>query len=222
MTPPLTGILGGTFDPVHLGHLELAEEAPRWLRLSGVLLMPCATPPHKTGRRLAPATHRLNMLRLALRNRPGMDVCELEVSRGGINYSIDSLRALRDADSPCDPVFMLGMDSLLDLPTWSRFDELLEEFHLLAFDRPSLRLEEVRERLHPAVLARLVELYAGSAPAQATRESRVFHADLSPIPVSSRAVRRRAWRGESLDALVPPAVAAYIQDNGIYRQEERH
>lgn len=222
MTPQAVGVLGGSFDPVHLGHVALARQASRWLRLSRVLLVPCATPPHKPARRLAPAADRLAMLSLAVNDLPDVQVSALEIRRGGVSYSIDSLRLLRDGEPKCDPVFILGMDSLLEIPTWRCFETLLEEFHLLAFDRTTQRLEAVHERLHEAVRARLQRLDPDGEPLDvppATRQriTRVYHATLPPIPASSRAIRQAACRGAALDALVPPAVAEYIQDNGIYR-----
>lgn len=219
---PVVGVLGGTFDPVHLGHLAMAETALRLLDLERVLLMPSATPPHKSRPRLTPARHRAAMLRLAVEGRQGLEVCTMELDSGGVCYTVDSLRRLRRGPPPVCPVFVLGMDSLLDIGTWRDHEDLLWEFDLAVMDRPGAALVEVRDRLLPRVADSLVEIgrHGPDDPPglfQHGAGGRVFHLPMAEVPVSSTEVRQRAARREDLDGLVPPAVDRYIRSNDLYR-----
>jgi len=221
------GVLGGTFDPVHVGHLELARSALRRLPLAGVALLPCAVPPHKVAPHLAPAIHRRAMLDLAVADDPRLTVCTVELDRGGVSYTLETMRTLRRGAAGRNPVFLMGMDSLLDLPTSYRCELLLDEFHLVVFDRCDRSLRDVRRELHPAVAARLLEVGdAGPGtgaldPPDETRPARVFHVLQKLTDVSSREIRDRVRRGQSLGDLVPAAVGEYIQTNRLYAREDR-
>ncbi|HKQ60156.1 MAG TPA: nicotinate (nicotinamide) nucleotide adenylyltransferase [Candidatus Polarisedimenticolaceae bacterium] len=215
--PPVVGVLGGSFDPVHVGHLALAEAVRRALPLSRVLLLPCAVPPHKPQRLLGAAEHRAAMLRLALEDHPGLELCTLELERGGVCYTIDTLRTLRRSQPPRDPVFLLGMDSLVELPTWRFYPQLLAEFDWVALDRAGSELEQVRSRLDEEVLSRLRPDLSGLGDRPLGSGGRVLHLAVTPPDVSSSEVRARAAASESLDGLVPPAVARYIHREGLYR-----
>jgi nicotinate-nucleotide adenylyltransferase len=218
--PPLpVGVLGGTFDPVHVGHLEIAERVRSRLGLSRMLLLPTARPPHKAPGELAPVADRAAMLRLALRDVPALEICALELDPNRVSYTVDSLRALRCGDpTPCLPLFVLGMDALAQIASWRSSDAILGEFDLVVVDRPDRR----RSDLDPRVAQRIVELPADLPPGLAPGTGgRIFHLPLVPIPVSSSVIRRRAARGEDLSGLVPPAVAEYIERTGLYRKESR-
>lgn len=227
MRPEPIGVLGGTFDPVHVAHVELARCALERLPLARVVLLPCAIPPHKDAPDLSAAVHRKAMLDLAVAGHPGIEVSTLELERGGVSFTLDTLRAMRHGPPAACPVFVMGMDSLLELPTWHGFENLVGEFHLIAFDRPDRALEQVRDRLHPALLGRLREV--GNAPPDPgalgppgeDRPATVFHVPHEVLHVSSREIRTRVGRGLPIDDLVPPGVAGYIQDNGIYRREDQ-
>jgi GTP-binding protein len=218
---PVVGVLGGTFDPVHFGHLAMAEAAQRFLGLDRVLLLPSAIPPHKSRPRLTSAQHREAMLRLAVEGRPGMEVSTLELDSGEVCYTIDTLRRLRRGPPPCRPVFVLGTDSLLEIGTWRDHEGLMREFDLAAVDRPGSILQESRARLLEPAAQSLVELDerepAASAPPDLGSGGRIFHLRMAAHPVSSTEVRRLAAEGRSLDGLVPAAVARYIRSNDLYR-----
>jgi nicotinate-nucleotide adenylyltransferase len=214
---PVVGLLGGSFDPVHLGHLALAETARRRLGLERMLMLLTATPPHKPQGSLAPVEHRLAMLRLALRGQPGLELCELDLTGERVRFTIETLRALRDARPACRPVFVLGMDSLLEIESWKEHQRLLEEFDLAVMDRPGRRLGELRGRLPEAAAQRLTSL-AGARPAPGAG-GRVFHLPVEPVPVSSTEIRSRVAAGLPVERLVPPGVAEYIRVFGLYREE---
>jgi nicotinate-nucleotide adenylyltransferase len=209
-----TGVFGGTFDPVLRGLVALAEHALRELELECVLCVPCAIPPHKHPLQLAVASHRLAMLELALADRTPLVASELELTRGGVSFTIDTLSELQ-RDSPASIlVFIMGMDSLVDLPTWKEFREILDRFDLVVVDRDRLDSRSVRERLHPDVASRL---RSGSWTARPRNDTHgIYHLGMDRVPVSSRRIRERVARGESLDDLVPPAVARYIQEQRLY------
>jgi nicotinate-nucleotide adenylyltransferase len=215
---PAVGVLGGSFDPVHLGHLALAEHARRELGLPRMLLLPTAVPPHKPSAALSPIQHRLAMLRLAVAGTPGLEICELELAPEQVRYTIDTLTALRDGEPPCRPVFVLGMDSLTEIETWREYRRLLEQFDLAVMDRPEGRPSEARPRLPAEAARRLVALKG--APEDLGAGGRVFHLPVEPVAISSTEIRSRVAQGLPVDALVPPAVAGYIRSSGIYREEE--
>jgi len=219
--PPVIGVLGGSFDPVHLGHLQLAGHVGDELHFDRTLMVLSATPPHKDVTALSPAGQREAMLRLAVADRPRLEISRLELDREGICYTIDSLRALRDG-SQCRPVFILGMDALADLPTWRDYRDLLREFDLVAVDRQGADLAHLEHSLDPAIAERLVAL--NDAEARSNPDigagGHVFHLPMEVIPIAASEIRRLAALGHDVSHLVPPAVARYIQTTGIYRREE--
>lgn len=216
--PPWVGVLGGSFDPVHVGHVRIAEAVRSSFSLPRVLLVPAATPPHKPDAPMASAHHRLAMLELALAGLEGLEASTIELDRGGLSYTVDTLRSLRDdrAD-PVLPLFILGMDSLLEISTWKQPGALMAEFALVVVDRPGRREPDSPDRPWETVAARpgagASALRRGGGPGSRYRLA------LEPIDVSSSRVRALAARGASLAGLVPPAVARYIQQEDVYSQE---
>jgi nicotinate-nucleotide adenylyltransferase len=216
------GVLGGSFDPVHLGHLHAAEGLRRSLALSRVLLLPAAIPPHKHAESLSPPAHRRAMLELALAGQSGLELCALELERGVVAYTIDTLRLLRGGRPPLRPIFLLGSDLLAQLPSWHSWREIVSEFDLAIVDRSRPVLERSPPELQREIAGRWIELpeVAGDvAELDPGRGGRLFHLALAPLPISASEVRRRAATGASLVDLVPPAVAAYIQRSSLYRRE---
>jgi nicotinate-nucleotide adenylyltransferase len=197
-----TGVLGGTFDPPHLGHLILAEEARCALALDRVLLVPAAQPWRKSDRAVSPAAARLAMLRLAVAGDPYFDVSTLEIDRGGPTYTVETLAALRAELAPVDELyFILGEDALLDLPRWRDPAGII-------------RLARV------AVAARDGDLSADLAALEQQIPGIRARVDVVPMPqigISSTEIRRRVREGGSIRFLVPPAVAGYIAEQGLYR-----
>lgn len=212
MSRPLVGVLGGTFDPVHLGHLHVASSVAHRLAFPRMLLIPSAQPPHKARPGMAAAADRVEMLRLAVEGRPGLEVCDLEVRRGGTSYTIETLRALRDGDPPCAPVFVAGLDAWLEIATWRDPVRLREEFDFAVVARPGAG--PAGEGAFPLTPA------PGPVP-DLGRGGRAFLVTIDPMDVSSSLVRARAGAGLPLDGLVPPAVARYIQARSLYREENR-
>ena len=227
---PRVGVLGGTFDPVHFGHLHAAEQARRVFALPRVLLVPCATPPHKSRPDITPAAHRLAMLRAAAAGRDGLEVSDLEIARGGVSFTFETLSALASGPAPVRPLLILGVDALREIGTWYRHHDLLREFDLIAVDRPSDGAAPAGAGLLeiPAELADLTVPVACEAGAGATAGSgagpaprRIYLVRIAPLPISSSRVRELAAAREPISGLVPDAVARYIQEQGLYRKEAR-
>jgi nicotinate-nucleotide adenylyltransferase len=211
------GVLGGSFDPVHRGHLALGRHAIRTLGLSRVLLLPCAEPPHKPDRALVARHHRLEMLYLAAEDRQGLEISTLEIARGGVRFTIDTLRALRSTTPALAPVFLCGSDALADIGSWRDYATLLAEFDFAAAIRPSdgggmgsdRWPDEVSRRLTPVPPADGDALGAGG---------HIYRLDVPPLAISSSLVRARCASGQSVEELVPARVARYIQRHRLYAE----
>jgi len=219
------GVLGGTFDPVHLGHLHAARCVRLAFALSEVVLVPSAIPPHKSRPGLAPMEDRLAMVRLAAREETWLSVSTAELDRGGVSYTIDTLTEMRGTRPHARPLFILGTDAFLELRTWREPDALVRRFDLVVVDRPGSSLPAGAPDPALASLLQTVPFSpgAGLALLDAPRpaQGRVFRLEIPLCDVSSSEVRRCIARGAPLDLLVPPAVARYIQDQGLYLMEGR-
>jgi len=199
------GIFGGSFDPIHRGHLAVAEAAREARRLDRVLFVPAASPPHKESRELAPARHRLAMVRLAIDGRKGFETSTVEVDRGGISFTVDTVDELRSREGPGATWFLLvGSDSLLDLPSWKDVHRLLRDVEIVSLHRRGAPRDAIG-RLRSSLSAEEVE-----------RLERGF-LEIEPVDVSATEVRDRARAGRPLDDLVPEPVSAYIVRHELYR-----
>ncbi len=204
--PGSLGILGGTFDPIHHGHLAIAEEVRETLGLERVLLVPAANPPHKPGRPVTSARHRLAMVELAVAGNAAFAVSRLELDRGGASYTVDTLLALR-ADrggDASDPWLILSAEALAGFPTWREPDRILELSRLAVVPRAGHELLDGG-------------WVAGHLPG---REDRIRFLPGPLLPISGSVVRRRAAVGRSVRYLVPDAVARYIADHRLYTGPE--
>jgi nicotinate-nucleotide adenylyltransferase len=194
------GILGGTFDPIHIGHLILAEEAWHQLGLDQVLLAPAADPPHKRGQGKSPADHRVRMVELAIADNAHLALSRIDVDRPGPHYTLDMVRLLRGQYGPgASLYFLMGLDSLADLPTWHRPLDLMQQCHLVAFSRPDAAFDwEALEMALPGVRSRVI---------------------LLPMPllqISGSDLRDRARQGRPLRYQVLPQVERYIHEQQLY------
>jgi len=212
------GVLGGSFDPVHRGHVALACHALRTLGLERVLLLPCADPPHKPDRALAARYNRLEMLYLAVEDRQGLEVSTFEIARGGVCYTIDTLRALRTSAPSLAPVFLCGSDTLADVASWRSHEALLAEFDFAAVIRPD-DAGGPRDPGWPDFVARRVAPLPPPGGAALGAGGRVFCLEIPPLAVSSSLVRARQATGRPADDLVPARVARYIQRHRLYSEE---
>jgi len=195
------GLLGGTFNPPHLGHVVCAEEARDALELDVVRLVPAAVPPHKAVPGDPGVQVRLELCRAATAGYPGLEVSAIEAGRPGPSYTVDTLRALHD-DSPGDELtFIVGGDQAHGLPTWREPEAILELARLGVAEREELRRQDVLDRL---------------AGMRGVPERLAFF-DMPRVDISSTLVRRRVAAGRSVRHLVPPAVADRIASLDLYR-----
>jgi nicotinate-nucleotide adenylyltransferase len=199
------GILGGTFNPIHLAHLIIAETVREHYHLQKVLFIPSARPPHKTDPDIIPAVHRAELVRLAIADNPFFEFSDIEVKRRGRSYSVETLRALRAADTqPPDYFFIIGSDSVPELRTWKNIEELARLCTFVVVPRPTWELDRIvgTDLGLPDWLAQSVL-------------SHVVHAPL--VGISSTEIRDRIRAGKSIRYLVPGAVEEYILVLNLYR-----
>jgi len=189
------GILGGSFNPVHYGHLHMALLAREEADFDTVIFVPARRPPHKQGGELAPAAARLAMLRAALREEERTEVSVLELEANGPRYTIETLTRLRQDRPGEELLFLMGLDSLLELPGWREPDRLVEEFGVVVIDRPG----------------------CPRPPAGDPWAARCRFVEGNPFAISSSLVRRRIGEGLPIRHLVPPAVEEYIKSHDLYR-----
>ena len=212
------GLFGGTFDPIHLGHLRAAAEVRRRTRLDRILFIPSYRPPHKAKGGTAPAADRLRMVEIACRRRAGVEASPIEVEARGKSYSIRTLRHVRRLRPAARLFFIVGIDAFLDIGTWHEYEKVLAECFFLVTGRPGFDLERARDVLGGRLRSSIGTLEeAGDLAGAASPRSRVILTGIRALDVSSTAVRDRIRRGRSLDGLVPRGVAAYIREHRLYQ-----
>jgi nicotinate-nucleotide adenylyltransferase len=212
------GLFGGTFDPIHCGHLRAAAEVRRKARLDRILFVPSYTPPHKVSGTGASAADRLRMVELACRRRSGFEPSAIEVEAGEKSYSILTLRKLRARAPEARLFFILGVDAFLEIGTWREYRRVLQECLFIVTGRPGFDLERAREVLGGRLRDSIDRFPAGAvAGGTLPPETRVFLLPIRALDVSSTVVRERVRRGRPLKGLVPEAVAAYIRRHRLYR-----
>ncbi len=195
------GIFGGTFDPIHIGHLILAEEAWFQLSLSCVYLVPAGDPPHKQARKLTPVADRLRMCELATLDIDYIKVSRIDADRPGPNYTSDMVRLVgRQVDPQMEIYFLMGMDSLRDLPTWHEASWLVENCTLVALSRHDVKLDwQKLEAELPGVRERVIIL------------------DMPELEIASHTIQERVRKGQPIRHQVPRPVEEYIYAHHLYR-----
>lgn len=194
------GVLGGTFDPIHVGHLAAADAVRRALALDQVLLVPARHPPHRGQHPDASPYHRFAMVALAVAGADGLVASDLELGRPGPSYTSTTLRTLHARGLPAAGIyFITGADAFAEITTWKDYPEILELAHFVVVDRPGVS--------------------RASLPAAPAHAVGVVFVEAATPEVSSTAIRRRIRAGESIAGLVPDLVGAHIERHGLYRGE---
>ena len=186
------GVFGGAFDPVHTGHLVLASQCREQLALDAVWLVPNGSPPHKDPRGLADAGTRVEMLELATAGDPGLVVSRIEIDRGGVSYTVDTLETIADDDPERELFLLLGADSVADLTNWYQPERICELARVVAVNR------------------------GGTTGETAVIGCQIEEVTIPAIDVSSSDIRRRIRQGRSIRHLVPRAVEAYVIEHAVY------
>jgi nicotinate-nucleotide adenylyltransferase len=197
------GLFGGSFDPVHYGHLLLAECCREQCRLDAVWFLPTAVPPHKRNRKLTPAARRIEMLELAVAGNPAFSVCRYETDRGGVNYTVDTLSHFHDEAPSRELFFLVGADMLLDLPNWRNAARVCELAVPIVVRRPGCQINF-------GCLRKI-------ASAERIKRFRQHQVEMPEIGISGTGLRRRVRAGQSIRYQVPRGVEMYIAAHKLYR-----
>jgi nicotinate-nucleotide adenylyltransferase len=214
--PPLLAIFGGTFDPVHFGHLRAAVEARESLQLDHLILLPAGNPPHRSGT-FASAGHRLAMLRLAVKNDPDLPVDPREVQREGYSWMVDTLAEFRAEIGPGQPLaLLLGQDAVNQLDSWKEWRRLFDLAHIIIMQRPDSAHRysaELLAEIEPRLVRELAAL-------QQQPGGLVLPLEVTQLAISSTDIRQRLQTGQSCRYLLPAEVIGYIRQHGLYHDPE--
>lgn len=209
------GILGGTFDPIHYGHLRIADEVGAALGLAQVRLIPAGNPYHRpAGAPLTPRLQRLAMARLGVATFPRLRVDPREALCAEPSYTIDTLTALRAELNASPILLLLGADTFATLPTWKRWQELLGLAHIVVVARPD---HQLTGPLPPALAVTLAASRTEDSGLLSRRAGHIYYQGVTPQPISATRIREMVRAGQPLDGMVPPAVAEYIATHLLYR-----
>ncbi len=210
----MIGIYGGTFDPVHLGHLRTALEVRQALQLQQLRFIPCATPPHRTPP-LANELHRLAMLRSAVTGQRDVIVDTRELDRGGVSYMVDTLLSLRAELPETTLCLIMGMDALRYFDSWHRYLEILSLAHIVVMQRPGNSVEGLRSQ--PTVYT-LIEQHRAMQLQELRRQPAglIWVQPVTQLAISATAIRGMCARNESIQYLVPDVVRDYIHQHTLY------
>ena len=218
------GLLGGSFNPVHNGHLAIAHQTREALGLDQILFIPASHPPHKQSCSLAPAQDRYEMVRLAIASDPSLAISDVEIRRPGKSYSIDTIRLLQQEHvAHTQLFFLIGLDAFLDFPTWREPLTLLELCPFVVLSRPGLSFRSLSTMalLPPVQQSPLADLDTGliSQLEVPLGKQRLICLQLPPCAVSASDIRSRIRRGLPMANLLPPLVESYILQHHLYQED---
>jgi len=210
------GIFGGTFNPIHLGHLRSAEEIREMFHLSRVIFVPSSDPPHKKKKAILPGSVRARMVRLAIAKHPYFTLSDLELNRPGKSYSIETVSAFRGLFGEKSSLhFIVGLDAFLEIETWMKYSALFELCHFIIMTRPGFGKNFSREHL-PIELA---EAFCYDSQKNIYTHSsgyRLFPREITALDISSTQIRNLVRKGRSIKYLVPAAVEEFIRKSKLY------
>lgn len=217
------GLFGGTFNPIHLGHELVAQDALQQFNLDQIHVIPCALPPHKIHGTLAPAEDRVEMARLALENQSAIKVSTVETDRPGPSYTVDTLKAFKGMlDEKAALYFLVGVDAFLEIHTWKSYAQLFDLAAFVVMSRP--QMDNSPLLLHPLALnyvhGHISDSYALASEGQALvhpKKKSIYLAQVTPMAIASSQIRDKVRVGEPIHQWVNPAVSEYIDEKGLYR-----
>jgi len=213
------GLFGGTFDPIHCGHIRAAEEVLKRFSLDRVLFIPSFIPPHKERTGIAPAGDRLRMVELACREEPRFAASSIEVDAGEKSYSVITLEKVKRIYPGAWTFFVLGVDAFLEIETWRDYKRVLKECLFIVISRPGYRIEQTEGLLGRSWVEKVHHVSESeNISDDLLRTRRVFLLSIPALDISSTEVRRRIERGETIKGLVPEAVEDYIHSHNLYRE----
>ena len=209
------GVLGGTFNPVHYGHLRTAIEVFEHFEMDNLLFIPTYIPPHKMRKDIVAPELRLKMLELAIKDFPYFKVDDMEITRKEISYSIDTVRALKEKND-ARIYFILGADAFCELRTWNNYKELLFLCDFVVMTRPTAPEVDIKKIFPPEIFKRfrydkIRNVY------ESDTGTNIFYIDVTPLDISSTNIRKLIREGKSIKYLLPKDVEEYILSNGLYK-----
>ncbi len=195
------GVFGGTFDPIHSGHLRVAEEVRNYLHLEKILFLPSFRPPHKLEEEITEAQARYEMVVLALEDHPQFEVSDMEIRKGGISFTVETLTVLRKSCPKTELFLIMGIDQLIEMETWKDPKTIFQLAHVVVMSRPGYKREKIVDR----------------RPETLEWQSKMLWVEVSPIEISSTMIRERIRRSEPVQDLLPQKVEDYILQKGLYK-----
>ncbi len=216
------GIFGGTFNPVHYGHLRAAEEVKEKLDLDRVLFIPAGSPPLKT-RDIEDGGHRYEMIKRAIRGNPSFDLSDIECKKKGKSYTVKTIEALKRANPETEFFFIVGIDAFLDIPEWWQPDLLVSLANFIIISRPGFPFSELRTSPYLKPGRKILRAFDGlkteicRTKLQSNRDAILVK--LTPLGISATAIRRLIRQGKSIKYLLPPEVYSYIITNNLYMRK---
>lgn len=210
-----TGLLGGSFNPIHNAHLRIAEEAEVFCHLDRVIFIPAADPPHKPIAGDVSFEHRANMVSISMEARPDFEMSTVEAERGGKSYSVDTIRAFKERLPDDDLFFIIGGDSFLEIGSWYHYAEIFSLCNMVVVERPGLAVINPLDAL-PDVVRDEFTLDAVSGALMHRSGNATFFITGTPMELSSTEIRQLASEGADITRYVPQDVAAYISQKRIY------
>jgi nicotinate-nucleotide adenylyltransferase len=230
------GVYGGTFDPIHHGHLKVAEAVLKAFAMDRLVFVPAYIPPHKRREVISSPFHRLAMLALATANSQRMFVSYIELEAPAYSYTIETLERLQAASENAQLFFVMGADSFKEITTWHEYERILTEYDCIVAARPDppdppdpedghlegqQRAEDMADHLAPHLRVRVIDLCGGRLPPNEPLSTpHIYLTDYTQVDVSATNIRERAAQGRPLDDLVPHAVATYIEKYKLYQKQE--
>ncbi|MFO8058229.1 MAG: nicotinate-nucleotide adenylyltransferase [bacterium] len=210
------GIFGGTFNPIHLGHLRTALEILERYRMKQILFVPSSIPPHKSKSETASAIHRLKMVNLAITGNPSFAVSETEIHRRGKSYSIDTIRGLKKEYPDDKLAFIMGMDAFMEINTWHKYQELFNECDFIVHSRGGMAKVGWQQAI-PSELKSRFKKKGNSKQFTHSSGSTLTFCEVTPLGISASAIREMVRGGHSIRYLLPRRVLEYIHENNLYK-----
>ncbi len=215
------GILGGSFDPVHLGHLHLANKTLKVFSLDQILWVPAHISPHKLDQKPTSATHRLNMIQCALTDEPKYKISDIEILRQGVSYTTDTVKKLTEENPNASFSLIMGCDTFKEIHNWRNCEELLTLCNLIVSNRPGFQNEEAEKTLNQLNLQYRViqsDTLKKTYQCPSTNKTISFF-EINPLDISSSQIRKALQNGDSLKKMLPPKVERYIMEYRLYQKE---
>ncbi len=211
------GLFGGTFDPIHCGHVKAAESVQRIFDFDRILFIPSYIPPHKESVDVASAEHRLKMVELALSPFDRFSPSSIEIDARGMSYSIVTLNRIKEMFPRADIYFLLGIDAFVEIETWKDYENVLEQCSFIVMSRPGYSLDQAKQILSDKYNQRMIEV---RGPVRMDNAGffihKIYLCPIHTMDISSSEVRKRVGKNQSIEGLVPEIVGNYIKEKRLY------